>query len=98
MGAYEPLRRSVHGRATGSLAHLSLKGAQIRFHAARVYSSMRSPSRSRRSMAAVGGGRARVVGAGGCGGRRSRGRWGLLVVVVVDEDAEDALEVAAVHD
>ena len=36
--------------------------------------------------------------AGGSGGFRSSDRCGLWVVVVVGEDAEDALEMASVHD
>ena len=56
--------------------HWTLKGAQIRFYAARLYSWMRPPSRSRRSTAAVGRGRARSLRAEGSGGLRFSERWG----------------------
>ncbi len=54
-----------------------LKGAQIRFHAARLYSWMRPRSPSRRSMAAVGRGRAWSLRADGSGGPRFSERCGL---------------------
>ena len=64
--------------------------------AVRLYSWMRPPRRSRRRTSPPVG-----VDAGGgcrgCGGRRLSARCGLRVVVL-DVDAEDALEVAAVED
>ena len=65
--AYSDARITVDGqiaegdrvatRWTGRGTHDGVRGAQIRFHAARLYSCMRPPSRSWRSMAAVGKGR-----------------------------------------
>jgi hypothetical protein len=48
-------------------------------------------------MAAVGRGRARSLCPDGSGGLIERAVWP-VAVVVVDEDAEHAFEVAAVHD
>src|SRR4051812_50059611 len=58
---------------------LGVKGAQIRFHAARLYSWMRPPSRSRRSWrgGGGGGGAPRGGGGGGAGGRGGGGVGGV---------------------
>jgi hypothetical protein len=61
-GVEKPFRISARG--------LRVKGAQIRIHAARVYSWMRPPRRSRRSMVAVGCGREWSLRAVGFGGAR----------------------------
>jgi hypothetical protein len=66
-------------------------------HAAARYSWMSPPSRSRRSTRAVGECGICSWRARGSGGFRSSDRWP-AGVVVVGEDAEDALEVASVHD
>ena len=58
----------------------SLKGAQIRFHAAWLYSWMRPPSRSRRSIAAVGRGTEWSLHAEGSGGLRFSERCGLWLL------------------
>ena len=65
------------GIGTDVAIEASVKGAQIRFHAARLYSWMRPPSLSRRSMAAVGRCKARSLRADGSGDPRFSGRCGL---------------------
>ena len=74
-----------------------LKGAKL-VHAVSLNSWIRPPSWSRRSMAEVDGRRARSVRLDESGRCEVERAVRPVCVVVVDEDAEHALKVSAVHD